>query len=123
MSFQVEQQHGSGNTLAPCSHTTENKIHAVAPSGECKGKQNAGLVAPPSECNTTHNKVSPPDRNVGKHRRKKPEARGEGKDEDGDIASDGESRETKTMQYERLWEVDPETASRLHPSNVRKIAR
>ncbi|KAK2179669.1 hypothetical protein NP493_479g02023 [Ridgeia piscesae] len=124
MSFQVKQQHGGGNTLDPCSNAAENETHAVAPSGECKGKHNACLVAPPGECNTIHNKVFPLGWNVGKHRRKKPEERGEvGKNEDGDRASDGEPREMKTTQYERLWEVDPETASRLHPSNVRKIAR
>jgi len=110
--------------LDPCSNAAENETHAVAPSGECKGKHNDCLVAPPGECNTIHNKVFPLGRNVGKHRRKKPEERGEvGKNEDGDRASDGEPREMKTTQYERLWEVDPETASRLHPSNVRKIAR
>ena len=88
----------------------------MAPSSECKEKHNsAARVAPPGECNVNnhgkdcsnlHARIEADEETISRGR----------------LDCKG-SMEGMSAQYRRLWEVDPETASRIHPSNRRKIAR
>ena len=88
----------------------------MTPSSECKEKQkSANRVAPPGECNANNS------RKDGSNLHARAEA-DEATLSRGRVHCKG-SGEGMSAQYRRLWEVDPETASRLHPSNRRKIAR
>lgn len=110
--------------MAPSSNTDENRTLAVAPSSECKGKCNAAAVPPPGECNTNQNLASRIryQNEMEDRGNMLGESMGTGKEGNGETWDRG-SREMKSAQYQRLWDVDPEMASRIHPSNKRKIAR
>lgn len=110
--------------MAPSSNTDENRTLAVAPSSECKGKCNAAAVPPPSECSTNQNLASRIRYQNEREDRGNMlgESMGAGKEGNGETWDRGSSK-MKSAQYQRLWDVDPEMASRIHPSNARKIAR